>query len=103
MERGLNSATLGCLSALSLFSLGFRSNWSGGKFMAEMKVTLHSVTREIIKVQKKLKSIRPRVSKENQKKIDLELRSLQQCGETVKQFCRPLSQGFVQVFPVVKK
>ena len=71
--------------------------------MAEMKVTMHSVTREIEKVQKKLKSIRSRVSKTDQKKIDLQLRKLEICGNNVKNFCRPPAQGFIQMFPVVKK
>jgi hypothetical protein len=71
--------------------------------MAEMKVTMHSVTREIEKVQKKLKSIRSRVSKADQKKIDLQLRKLETCGNNVKNFCRPPAQGFIQMFPLVKK
>jgi hypothetical protein len=86
-----------------LFQRGVHSNRRGGKAMAEMKVTMHSVTREIEKVQKKLKSIRSRVSKTDQKKIDLQLRKLETCGNNVKNFCRPPAQGFIQMFPVVKK
>ena len=71
--------------------------------MAVMKVTLHSVSDEIEKVQKKLKSIRSKVSKADQKRIDLELRKLEKCNGNIKNFCRPPSQGFVQLFPVVKK
>jgi|HubBroStandDraft_6_1064221.scaffolds.fasta_scaffold1360052_2 hypothetical protein len=71
--------------------------------MAKIKVTLHAVSFEIERVQKKLKNIRSRVSAADQKKIDLQLRSLKKCGNEVKNFCRPPSQGFVQMFPVVKK
>jgi hypothetical protein len=71
--------------------------------MAKIKVTMHSVAREIQRMEKKLKGIRSRVSAADQKKIDLQLRSLKKCGNEVKNFCRPPSQGFVQMFPVVKK
>jgi hypothetical protein len=71
--------------------------------MAEIKVTLHAVTREIEKVQKKLKGIRRRVSSADQKKIDLQMRSLKKCANEVKHFCSPPAQGFIQMFPIVKK
>lgn len=70
--------------------------------MAKIKVTLHSVVSEIEKVEKKLKGVRSRVSAADQKKIDLQLRSLQKYNKEIKNFCRPPAQGFIQMFPVAK-
>lgn len=58
--------------------------------MAKINFTLKSITREITKAEKKLRAMRGKVAPADQKKIDLELRGLAQCGKTVKNFCRPL-------------
>ena len=71
--------------------------------MAKIKVTMHSVAREIQRMEKKLKGIRSRVSAADQKKIELQIRSLKKCNSEIKNFCRPPAQGFIQMFPVAKK
>ncbi len=58
--------------------------------MAKINFTLKNVTREIAKAEKKLRAIRGKVAKADQKKIELELRGLEQCRKVVKNFCRPL-------------
>jgi hypothetical protein len=58
--------------------------------MAKINFTLKNITKEITKAEKKLRTIRGKVATADQKKIDLELRGLEQCRKTVKNFCRPL-------------
>jgi hypothetical protein len=58
--------------------------------MANVSFTLKNVTKEITKAEKKLRAIRGKVSKADQKKIDLELRGLVECSRKIQQFCRPL-------------
>lgn len=58
--------------------------------MAKINFTLKNITSEIAKAEKKLRAIRGKVVTVDQKKIDLELRGLEQCGRIVKHFCRPL-------------
>jgi uncharacterized coiled-coil protein SlyX len=58
--------------------------------MAKINFTLKNITKEITKAEKKLLTIREKVAKADQKKIDLELRGLRECSRIVKNFCRPL-------------
>jgi hypothetical protein len=58
--------------------------------MAKINFTLKNITREIAKAEKKLRAIRGKVAKADQKKIELELRELAKCKKTVTFFCRPL-------------
>jgi formate-dependent phosphoribosylglycinamide formyltransferase (GAR transformylase) len=58
--------------------------------MAKVNFTLKNITKEIARAEKKLRAIRGKVVAADQKKIDLELRGLVECGKTVKHFCRPL-------------
>jgi hypothetical protein len=58
--------------------------------MAKINFTLKNITREITKAEKKLRAIRGKIAKADQKKIDLELRGLAKCREIVAFFCRPL-------------
>ncbi len=57
--------------------------------MAEINFTLKGVAKEIAKAEKKLRSVRAKVTKEDQKKIDLNLRGLKKCHGVIKNFCRP--------------
>ena len=45
--------------------------------MAKVAFSVHPITSAIRRAEKKLRSIRPRVSKAEQKKIDLNLRTLE--------------------------
>jgi hypothetical protein len=58
--------------------------------MAKINFTLKNITREITKAEKKLRAIRAKVAKSDQKKIELELRGLAKCSKIVTFFCRPL-------------
>jgi hypothetical protein len=58
--------------------------------MAKINFTLKSVDKEIIKAEKKLKALRKKVDKADQKKIDLELQGLEKCSKILQFFCRPL-------------
>lgn len=57
--------------------------------MAKISFTLKGVAKEIAKAEKKLRSVRSKVTKEDQKKIDLNLRGLEKCHGVIKHFCRP--------------
>ena len=57
--------------------------------MAKIKFTLHGVAREIRKAENKLRSIRSKVNKEEQKKINLELRVLQESYRLLRLRCPP--------------
>jgi len=57
--------------------------------MATIKFTLKNITKEIEKSEKKLSAIRKKVVKDDQSKIDLQLRALKECHTKVKHFCRP--------------
>ena len=58
--------------------------------MAKISFTLKNITKEIKNSEKKLRAIRGKVAAADQKKIDLELRRLVECGKEIQQFCRPL-------------
>jgi hypothetical protein len=60
-----------------------------GNDMAKISFTLKSVTKEIEKAEKKLRTIRNKVTKADQKKIDLNLRSLKRGHGIIAHICRP--------------
>ena len=60
--------------------------------MAKIRFTLKGVTNEIRKAEKKLRSIRPKVSKADQKEIDLNLRELGRAYKLIRGRC-PVRQG----------
>lgn len=70
--------------------------------MANISFTLKGVAKEIAKAEKKLRSMRSKVTKEDQKKIDLNLRGLEKCQGVIKNFCRPLTL-FGQTFTTKPK
>lgn len=70
--------------------------------MAKISFTLKGVSKEIAKAQKKLRSVRARVTPGDQKKIDLNLRGLEKCHGVIKNFCRPPTQ-FGQTFTAKSK
>lgn len=61
----------------------------GENSMAKISFTLKGVTREIQKAEKKLRAIRGKVTKADQKKIDLNLKALSKSYTNIKHFCRP--------------
>jgi hypothetical protein len=57
--------------------------------MAKVKFTLHGVATEIRKAEKKLRSIRSKASKADQKKINLDLRVLEKSYRSLRILCPP--------------
>jgi hypothetical protein len=57
--------------------------------MAKIKFTLHGITNEIRKAEKRLRSLRAQVVEADQKKIDLNLRELQRSYVRLKNICPP--------------
>jgi hypothetical protein len=57
--------------------------------MAKIRFTLKNITREIRKAEKKLRAIRRKVIKADQRRINLQLRSLNKCYATIARHCRP--------------
>jgi hypothetical protein len=55
--------------------------------MAKIKFTLKGVTNEIRKAEKELRSIRPKVTKADQKEIDLNLRELERAYKLIRVRC----------------
>lgn len=70
--------------------------------MAKIHFTLKNVTKEIAKAQKKLRAIRGKVSKADQKKIDLNLRALKKSYGIIGIVCRPPTM-FGQTFTTKSK
>jgi hypothetical protein len=70
--------------------------------MAKISFTLKGITKEIRKAEKRLRAIRGTVAKADQKKIDLELRGLQQCNRIIQPYCRPLAH-YAQSFNTKSK
>jgi hypothetical protein len=70
--------------------------------MAKISFTLKSVTKEIKKAEKKLRALRGKVVKADQKKIDLNLRSLKRGHGIIAHICRPPTQ-FGQSFTTKSK
>jgi hypothetical protein len=58
------------------------------------KVLLSPIATQIDKAHKKLKSLRPRVSKEDQTKIDLEIAELLTFRKDLAAFCKKMTQPF---------
>jgi hypothetical protein len=74
--------------------------------MAKVKFTLHGVAAEIRKAEKKLRSIRSKVSKADQKKIDLDLRVLEKSYRQIRILCparRQIRPLFGQWFATIPK
>lgn len=65
--------------------------------MAKIKFTLHSVASEIRKAEKKLRSMRSKVVKADQKKIDLNLRELETSYRRIRNIC-PLAVTPIKPF-----
>lgn len=57
--------------------------------MAKVSFTLKNVTKEIKKAEKKLRALRGKVTKEDQKKIDLNLHALKKSYGIIGVVCRP--------------
>jgi len=66
--------------------------------MAKISFTLKGISKEIARAEKKLRSIRGKVTAEDQHKIDLNLQGLEKCQGIVKIFCRPPAHHFGQTF-----
>jgi hypothetical protein len=69
--------------------------------MAKIRFTLKNIDREIRKAQKQLRAIRGKVTKSDQKRVDLNLRVLRKLSKFPHQ-CRPLS-AFGQTFTAKTK
>jgi hypothetical protein len=67
------------------------------KKMAKIRFTLKNIDREIRNAQKKLRSIRGKVIKSDQKRIDLNLSALKKVHSITAHQCRP-TQNFGQTF-----
>jgi hypothetical protein len=65
--------------------------------MAKIKFTLHGVAREIRKAEKQLRSMRSKVVKTDQKKIDLNLRELEKSYRLLRDIC-PIAESPIKVF-----
>ncbi|MFY9802103.1 MAG: hypothetical protein WA211_14300 [Candidatus Acidiferrales bacterium] len=57
--------------------------------MAKINFTLHGVAAEIRRAEKKLRALRSKVSKADQKKIDLDLRALEKSYRCIRIICPP--------------
>ncbi|MFZ0522834.1 MAG: hypothetical protein WAN14_18355 [Candidatus Acidiferrales bacterium] len=64
--------------------------------MAKIGFSLHPVAVAIRSAEKKLRSLRPKVSKADQKKIDLNLRMLEQSYRLIRRPC-PVKRTIAQV------
>jgi hypothetical protein len=69
--------------------------------MAKISFTLKHITKEIAKAQKKLRALRGKVVKEDQKKIDLNLRALERGHGIIAHVCRPPT-AYAQTFNAKK-
>jgi hypothetical protein len=73
--------------------------------MAKIKFTLHGIAAEIRKAEKQLRALRSKVSKAEQKKIDLELRALAKSYHLIRVIClpSPMRPLFGQLFTTKAK
>ena len=71
--------------------------------MAKIHFTLKNITKEIQKAEKKLRALRSKVTKADQKKIDLNLRSLKKSYGIIGVVCRPPATQFGQTFTTKTK
>jgi hypothetical protein len=55
--------------------------------MAKIKFSLHPIAADIRRAQEKLRALRPKVTPEDQKKIDLNLRTLEKCYRLIEFPC----------------
>lgn len=63
--------------------------------MAARKIVVpSSIATQIDKTAKNLKKVRPRVSRADQKKIDLEIKALAGCKRALSVFCRKMTHVF---------
>jgi hypothetical protein len=69
--------------------------------MAILKLSLHSVTKEIEKAVRQLRAIRKKVGPQEKKQIDLDIRSLQATEKKVMHIC--FQGGHGRMFHSVKK
>jgi hypothetical protein len=60
----------------------------------KLEVSLSPIAAQIDKAATKLKSLRPRVSSADQKKIDLEIKELQKVRKGLAAFCRRMTHSF---------
>ncbi len=70
--------------------------------MATVKFTLKNITKDIEAAEKKLRALRGKVVKADQKKIDLNLRSLSKARGIIGVVCRPLAH-YAQAFRMKAK
>jgi hypothetical protein len=59
-----------------------------------LEISLSPIAAQIDKAQKKLKSLRPRVSAADQKDIDLEIKELLKCRKEIVAFCGRMTHIF---------
>lgn len=71
--------------------------------MAKIHFTLKNITKEIQKAEKKLRALRSKVTKADQKRIDLNLRSLKKSYGIIGVVCRPPETHFGQTFTTKPK
>jgi hypothetical protein len=69
--------------------------------MAILRVSLHSITKDIEKAVQQLRAIRKKVSPQDRKQIDLDIRGLQAAEKSVKHIC--FQGGHGRVFHSSKK
>jgi hypothetical protein len=67
--------------------------------MAKIAFSLHPITSAIRRAEKKLRAIRPKVSKADQKKIDLNLRMLEKSHHFLRISCPRAKPGIIQPPP----
>jgi len=60
----------------------------------KLKISLSPIAAQIDKAQKKLESLRPRVSAADQKDIDLEIKDLRKCRKGITAFCGSMTHIF---------
>jgi hypothetical protein len=65
----------------------------GGK-MPKVRLTLHSLVKEIEKIEKELRKIRKSVSAADKKKINLELKALRKVDAILREHCLAYIQRF---------
>lgn len=58
--------------------------------MVKIGFSLHPVAEAIRRAEKRLRSLRPKVSKADQKKIDLNLRALEKSYHLIRVICPPV-------------
>jgi len=67
--------------------------------MAKIAFSVHPITAAIRRAEKKLRAIRPKVSKADQKKIDLNLRMLKKSDHLLRFACPKVNAGKIHPPP----